>query len=546
MAIFIYGAAPASAGFNPRGVPAPVGTIGVAQGAVLGAFQIRPPMPRGGVYLQDAALLGFERQPVYDAHTYIWTRVRVHVRGVFNPVATSYTFAGVASGTGTDPVFRSRQVPAFTDRAIRHALAQPRRQLYLEAGGTVLLYCPAVGEVCDADSGPKLVGNPIVQALGDKSFLVDVHYECCVNECELFNTTASSMLAHSFSVRESIDQDFYSTITIDGHAIFHRGRLLGNAANQPGLGVVPHDFLAYLAHPVRPGFQRIDVQVDAPEGGNELRYRTTDREKSHTFLRSRGVTRIEATHSATTTKPNLEEYGLMAMERAAGRLAGAAGIAAGAAGAVAKGGATAAGFAGQASGMGFGIINDAVGMIPRVRHVLCARVWGDRTARRDNLELVARAVCEARIAGSQLPGVAWWTLRNLTHDLSGKFVEAVAWCEVGPISGAGVAVLRGLQSIFGANKPTIFDRWPGIDSSEVVQTDRAGIIIRPGAGDNPGGPRPVARGKNVAVHGGLVGRIAATALLGACGTPPEQVLATASEGGGGYTTTIPPQNDQPP
>lgn len=535
MARFSYGGAPGRG--NPVGRP-----------------RIPATPPADGIELSDASLVGLRRRVIHSARgNYVGTETTVHVRGVLNPLATSRLLPGYPSpalpagpgqvtytpGVTLSPIPRSRLGPGGTFEAIRNALEQPRRQLWLECGGHVVLYAPHPGFNMDADAGPKCVQCDIYQAHGSKSIVVDLGYVCVTYDAHVYTADTHTILETEQEAHERIDQDGFSTVTITGRALLDAGRL--DYLNRLGrTGVVPDDFRNYLVTPPSNGMKRVSLDVTAASNGRELRWTVVDRETSHTVVQTRfGVTRIEATHTGGAGLENVGDAiygGGMAAAREALRRKEAEE-------ALEK---KAPPIPGAGKLLGWGllalkVIKAANAVIPRHSHTVVARVWGNRRSTREGLRKVAMDVCDDRIdrtiaaagigvTGAGLRAAAGVPLiRSVQDDLMGKFCEARVMIQTPPL----------LNTNFG---------WPEMPDTEFVRGSAGGgiggIIISPGSGTNP--PLPGQGGTAVNVRGGTVARIAATCLLGAYGTPRAAEQDGPSVGDGhGYTTNRPPINSGP-
>ena len=90
----------------------------------------------------------------YKAHfdlrkTYLFTRVKIEFQCILNPARNSYFM----DATGAVFAGGANEGPAIA-KAIRHYLAQPRRQLIITHGNTEVLRSPLNGVPCDCTSGP--------------------------------------------------------------------------------------------------------------------------------------------------------------------------------------------------------------------------------------------------------------------------------------------------------------------------------------------------------------------------------------------------------
>lgn len=286
-------------------------------------------------------LLSLDREPIWHGTDYQYTVFRLHVRGIYNPNVNAYNFAvgrsvyqapanvlndptaavpnlvavsgaarlnliaaagvnGVVAPVGPAQMTQGTFGPV-TDLAIRHQMMQARGWLFYAVGATPIIVSPSANQDgseawTDAHNGPIPLSCAVKQISGTRSFLVDFAVETYINEAALFASTASVLLSHRWTRTETIDQDFYSTITTAGVARFRTDRLLFT-------GAVPDDFRFFLFHPVPPRCQRIDWNIEVSEDNSAIAYRLVDR---LTYLRIAvpGITRIEAFQTVGGTKPS--------------------------------------------------------------------------------------------------------------------------------------------------------------------------------------------------------------------------------------------------
>ncbi len=236
---------------------------------------------------------------------------------------------------------------------------------------------------------------------------MDLTFETCLNESYLFTQHPSVMLSHTFSSEHDVDQDFYLTRVIHGHAFFDTSRLMQ-------LGARADDFRAYLFHGISPGFHRVAIQAQVDEGGGELLYTIVDREVTHSlgeYAVNKGVTRIECTHGSEISKPDIEAQAASifkvgddvvqsVLNSKTGTLKGS------------KLGATLAGIKGL-----WGLARN----IPvNTQNIVC-RVWGNNNSSREGLRSVCGNVLRFRAAN--LNRFSGATKMSWLDDVRGKFVQ---------------------------------------------------------------------------------------------------------------------------
>lgn len=404
-----------------------------------------------GINLQVSQLLkGTERKPIYDGPQYLYTRWRIICRCLYNPQATSYNFP-VVGEAGGGPIV-SPNLPAQTDQAIRHRLFNPRGQLILGVGTVAWLVSPQQGFTIDSANGPTPLFCNVVRGPGGRSFIVDYGIETCLRECNLEVAKYPSIfLSHRWTMRHEIDDDFFTTRLIDGHVIFDTARLAQGQVN-------PDDYRSTLFHLVPDDFQRTSVAVEANADGTSVDYSITDEELEINIgedAKAAGVTRIEASHSASLTQVGTSKIVYEAVKTAAsvvgGILAGSAAGGALAQRAAPKGQALRRmsvrarhGLPGQmAAQVRSGRIRGGIygGLsatfsgaealahyLPTTVHKIVAGVWGRPDSSKKSLEKVAVQICNDRISRLQFVGVFFLMgMENTVEwDLAGRYVQASA------------------------------------------------------------------------------------------------------------------------
>lgn len=386
--------------------------------------------------LDDVQQLGYEQVPVWDGPTYLYTIYRVHIRGTYNPS----TFAWDLFPIDADPPLRPGPIvgalPPTSNTAVRHFLMQPRGTLVYNIGGVAVApgLAGIVGGiealrsptdvvddfVMDAKNGPIPLHCNVVEVRGTKTFLVDWAIETYVNECYLFkeSQSLSALLSQRWTMQEDLDQDFFATRTIIGHAIFRSDRL-------DALGANPDDYRAWLFHAVPPNFQRNVQQVIASEDGTRLDYVLVDREKPFNYTPSvvaRGVTRIEAFYTNGFSRRLGTEETLIRGLQVAGEA-----ILLGPLGAATD---PAIGLR-EAIHLGFREFEIGLDSVPRFSQRVVCRVWGNRASTRAVLYSVAIQVFSSKIGNDPLQ-VGSGSV-DVTEDLMGKFVELSGVVTLGPI-----------------------------------------------------------------------------------------------------------------
>jgi hypothetical protein len=227
----------------------------------------------------------FDQDPIYstDGVDYLYTHITLSVRALWSPRATSGETGNVA---------------AQAIQELRKRLMTPRKQLWVRIPSgdssdskTILLSpltidpdtgdpLPAnstggVAGPVDANNGPKPVGEPIIQLIGERTAFVDFTIETWVNE----TSSMRPILSHRWNMMHEIDEDFYTTRTISGEAVFRTDWLAANTAMDDRSPVSPDDFREYLCHPIPQNFQRKRVRTELSSDNTRLKYTLVDVEQ---------------------------------------------------------------------------------------------------------------------------------------------------------------------------------------------------------------------------------------------------------------------------
>lgn len=475
-----------------------------------------------GIEIQILELKSCHREPVYDGpKKYLYTVWKIHVRGIYNPRATAYTFNATAINRANPAGPVGIPEAPLTDAVIRDRLMAPGRRLTWSVGPTTLLDVPrGVGATAnagapqqvaspalaslpatdlrysDAANGPLPLSCDVAAIMGPKTFAVDFQIQAHVNEGFFFRSdgTARTVLSHSWTMREDIDQDFYTVRTIQGHAIFNVERLREQSA-------VPDDFRAFLFHPIPPNFQRVSVNVVAADDGTALAYTLVDRERAlnlGTVFRAVNATRIEATYTQRRSRPGFDSVAFAtAIHVAKGNAAVGFGVVDAIFGGNPIGGAVNVGK--TISDFGITTVELAAQLAPRTTHQVIVRIWGNRNSDRNTLQFLAYRLAVDRLTqtmvrfGLQVADTAL----EVTHDLVGTFIELRLQAQTGPIEGLAEATVNPL---FLVPNPFL-----GLHESP-------GFLLRPTV-INPHPPNNNARGT-------FVGSLAAQVLTGGFQTTP--------------------------
>jgi hypothetical protein len=294
-----------------------------------------------GVTIDIGKTLMFEMKDVYtrDNTQYLYTHYHLAFQGVINPSLPT-TPTGRA-GTGPlptvaipTPAGTSLPIisPSVTVNQLKSLLKQPRQPLIYatvdlnNAAKTVtLLRSPrqvpgAAAQpngqptffAVDSKNGPLPVGTPdIIENVGDKTFLVRFEIETWLNECDNLHPPGFNVgrvcLAHRWEDSHEIDEDFFTTRTVLGTAIFDAGWLkyLPNIfpAVNAGQPWAPDDFRSTFFHPIQNGFQRRNIQVTATEDGLACNYSFQDEQMPYTLNNTMNIANFQGAYRIGIAMP---------------------------------------------------------------------------------------------------------------------------------------------------------------------------------------------------------------------------------------------------
>lgn len=340
----------------------------------------------------------YERTAIMDGPTYLYTRHILGVVAIYNPELNS-------PFVPPNPNF---QAPVI-DIALRHKLMLPRQKLLYTVGTSNVIHSPLNGLTTDANNGPLPLYCHVEKVHGKKTFKVYWVVQTDINECP--QREPPIVLSHRWTMDHDIDEHFFTTRTIRGHAILRTDHMLAQS-------VTPDQYRPFFIHPVPSNFKRTHINVTAHEDGNALDYVAVDTEQPFVFdnfVRERNVTKIEAYQ-------NFEE-GHFALDTIARTIATEVAAATTSAGTI----------PGLAAAATLGVLRGAEKTLPTIIHTFLVRVWGNRDADRGNLELVAWNIIQRRREMANIPALSdKWC--NVSHDIMGKWVEVSARFKLGPVA----------------------------------------------------------------------------------------------------------------
>jgi hypothetical protein len=385
----------------------------------------------GGLELQVVDTKLCALRPIMDGPTRLYDELTYECVAVLNPRATSFQ---VAVGERT-PLPLVDQTAAKTSDAIRHFLLAPRRKFLMTVGADTLFESPFPTRECDAAGGPIPYRCDILDIVSLKTILIRWGVKTWINPCErVTEGNAAVILSHRWTQERDVEVDGLSTLIIQGHMIFDIGKL--NALDH-----IPDDYWQLSSPIVRRGFRRAHIQVTATEDGRELRYCVVDREVPLSRVRDGSsanfphVSRIEATHYSTITKPdttkNLKEV-LFKKDRKDNR--------------------DWMDRAGQF----------VMGSIPEMEHIINVKLWGYRYATKMRLREHGKRLISTLVAANVpnfVKALSGYTA-TIGQDVAGKFVDLRLTLHVPPIW-AGLTNAEKLQGF-------AEDLWPPMPEKDGV------------------------------------------------------------------------------
>jgi hypothetical protein len=427
----------------------------------------------------------YTKTPVFDGPTYLYTKHRLRISGIYNPFAVSY----LAPVGFAPPVATTGQKAPQTDAAIRHQLAQPQQALTYAvgnsgvAGGTfALLSSTGV----DAANGPF----PTV--------------ETYINEAALYVTKPTVLLSQRWKMSHHINPDALCTRRITGHAAFRSDRLLSLVAK-------PDDYRGFCFHPIPTTFKRISIDAEVDEDNLAFDYTIVDQEQMLSITVP-GLSRIEGHYTQRQTAPGTEQQAWQSIQTTSNILGKAfelvglgnktkiADVKGGIDTLVAEGG-------------------NAIKFIPRRYHDLSITCYGPHGSTWTSLETIARSVISKRITTFQFgTGTSNFTV-NHQYSMSEMAVTVSCTLESGP---AASAFLAGGLNAFGGGLVSSFPVFSFGPPDELagVATIGQSAVTQVLAPDN--------------ARGTYLGSIVAAALQAPNATPPQPTNPPQ------FTTRTPP------
>ena len=245
-----------------------------------------------GYIFEDVGLTTpYEMEAVFRGPDYLYTRHRISIRAVLHPLATSVNASGV-NNAGI-----AGQLPAETLENIRLKLMQPRQNLLFLVGpstsGGQLVCSPPPGFSCDANNGPIPLRCHVVNWIGFRTALVDFTIETYVRDFLSPSVgplpggpVGPALLSHRWAMTQDIDEDYKTTRTISGQAIFRTDAM-------QSLNSTPDNWRGIINFPIPNFWKRESVKVALNEDNNTLDYEIVDKEY-YVLQTNANVTRVDA------------------------------------------------------------------------------------------------------------------------------------------------------------------------------------------------------------------------------------------------------------
>ncbi len=451
-----------------------------------------------GVEIQIQSVVVFDLRDVYtDDHTeYLYTHIVIEVMGWVSTATTSYRRDNTTGVLTQADGFNS----GVTITSIRHALSQPRKSLTYQLGPDQVLISPQIfnlvqnGQVisqvqakADCNNGP----HPDVLAIESfhspkllqVSFKVETYIRECINsgkDDDGNDVFVSPILAHRWTMSETIDDLYLTTRTIQGWAIFRADVLLNPGDARFPLS--PDDFRTRLFHSVRQNYKRTSIDVEVSEDGLECRYTIVDEEQVLNISPNSGIAKVECEFSRAydwaLNLPGLSSLSGLSLDPV-------------------KDISTLVNF----------FLRTAEGLLPIRAEGVVIRLWGVRDTTQTQLASAALNVLNTIYPGSGT-GVFPTVNSSVFMDLVNRYVELRYTQILNGIVGSGfvaAGILRGL--VAPPSHLLAATTWPDSKAAGL------GFVGRYTDGANIGPPGDTfSRAQNA-------GRLVAQALMGSCELP---------------------------
>lgn len=269
----------------------------------------------GCIEFQVERVYRWDNRAIYDESgvDYLYNHITIGVQAILNPFATfgnEYTGEGTRDYGSPMPnggVMRAGTPANITVRDIQALVLQPRQVLTVHVGGTLILQSPLpcnwraerTIQECDVKGGPKPIAFRVLAMHGEgKTMAVAFEIETFVNFFHHGNNpNIPVMLSNRWTMSHDIDELFYTTRTIQGHATFRKDNLLFKFDSER----FPDDFRNYINHPIPYNFQRQSVRVSQSADATQLYYTITDKEMPGNLGHKSKIVKISGTYNCGTS-----------------------------------------------------------------------------------------------------------------------------------------------------------------------------------------------------------------------------------------------------
>jgi hypothetical protein len=234
-----------------------------------------------GVEIRNCLTRRFEQECVYDdsGTDKLYDRFIIRVLGYIHKIyaSNSPTVGVVLSTNPTSGLAISAASVADNQVVARSRLMEPRKDFRMSLGTSILLQAgPRVTEVMsqsptpqvsfgDVNNGPKPKQCNIVHIAGTNCLTIEFEIEVCVVECQDASNT-SGVLNNRWSMKDSIDGNWYTTRTITGRL------------RVADINLNPQAFRTLVVPPLQNGFKRESIETTTSPDGLNLDYSISDRE----------------------------------------------------------------------------------------------------------------------------------------------------------------------------------------------------------------------------------------------------------------------------
>lgn len=232
-----------------------------------------------GVELQVCRFVVFAAKNITseDGSDYLYTHRVIAAECIFNPSATA-SLGGTPNARTTAGA--PGDSPTITEQSLREWLLQPRQALTVSVNNQVIIDSPAplldengvlTRPKTDAFIGPKPIEVTVKQFIGYNSFRVYFAIETWMREDSFFYL--SPMISNRWTLTETIDEHQYSTLHVEGVAVF-RGDYLNFLQMQAD------QFRQSFIFRAHGSFKRKNLKVETDSTGLVVRYSFDDEQQT--------------------------------------------------------------------------------------------------------------------------------------------------------------------------------------------------------------------------------------------------------------------------